>query len=151
MLNFAYLLTLIFIITFILYLIMINRNKCPKKVKIFFNITFVLLVIRYITVLLGTLIESQSIIYILRTMVLLNYSLIPLVALGTAYIFLRNEDTKFDYNFIFMLILLLLYVGELYLYKVNISINNSFGFIINFKDSLTPNLIYLIMCWQAIL
>mgnify|MGYP000063061571 CR=1 FL=1 len=145
MLNFAYLLTLIFIITFILYLIMINRNKCPKKVKIFFNITFVLLVIRYITVLLGTLIESQSIIYILRTMVLLNYSLIPLVALGTAYIFLRNEDTKFDYNFIFMLILLLLYVGELYLYKVNISINNSFGFIINFKDSLTPNLIYLIV------
>lgn len=145
MLNFAYLLTLVFIIIFIFYLIMINRNKCPKKVKVFFNMTFVLLVIRYITVLLGTLIESQSIIYILRTMVLLNYSLIPLVALGTAYIFLRNEDTKFDYNFIFMLILLLLYVGELYLYKVNISINNSFGFIINFKNNLTPNLIYLIV------
>ncbi|WP_302670350.1 hypothetical protein [uncultured Clostridium sp.] len=44
-----------------------------------------------------------------------------------------------------MSILLLLYVSELYLYKVNISINNSFGFIINFKDSLTPNLIYLII------
>ncbi|SCJ00699.1 Uncharacterised protein [uncultured Clostridium sp.] len=145
MLNFAYLLTLVFIIIFILYLIMINRNKCPKKVKIFFNITFILLFIRYISVLLGTLIDSQSIIYFFRPIVLLNYSLIPLVALGTAYIFLRNEDTKFDYNFIFMSILLLLYVSELYLYKVNISINNSFGFIINFKDSLTPNLIYLII------
>lgn len=98
MLNFAYLLTLIFIIVFTLYLLVINRNKCPKKVKIFFYITFVLLLTRYMAVLIGTLIDSQSIIYFLRPLVLLNYSAIPLVALGTAYIFLRNEDTTFDYN-----------------------------------------------------
>ena len=145
MLNFAYLLTLIFIIIFILYLLIINKNKCPKKVKTFFCITFALLFMRYIAVLIGTLIESQTIVYFLRGFILLNYPAIPLVALGTAYIFLRNEGTTFDYNFIFMAILLLLYIGELYLYKVNININNSFGFIITFKNSLTPNLIYLII------
>ncbi len=145
MLDFAYLLILIFIIIFTLYLLVINRNKCPKKVKIFFYITFVLLLTRYIAVLIGTLIDSQAIIYFLRPLVLLNYSVIPLVALGTAYIFLRNEDTSFDYNFIFMSILLLMYVGEIYLYKINIAINSSFGFIITFKNDLTPNLIYLII------
>lgn len=44
-----------------------------------------------------------------------------------------------------MSILLLLYVGEIYLYKINIAINSSFGFVITFKNNLTPNLIYLII------
>lgn len=145
MLSFSYILTLIFIIIFILYLIGININKCPRKVKIFFSIAFILLFIRYIAILLGALIDSQAIIYCLRPIVLLNYSLTPLLALCTAYIFLRNEDTPFNYNFIFMVILLLLYVWEVYIYKINISINNSFGFIINFKESLKPDLIYLIV------
>lgn len=145
MLSFSYILILIFIIIFILYLIGININKCPRKVKIFFGITFILLFIRYITILLGTLIDSQAIIYFLRHIVLLNYSLTPLIALCTAYIFLRNEDTPFDYNFIFMFILLLLYVWEIYIYKINININKYFGFVINFKYSLKPDLIYLIV------
>ena len=145
MLNFAYLFILIFIIILILYLLIINSKKCPTKVKRFFYITFVLLFIRYIAVLIGTLIESQAIVYLLRPLILLNYCAMPLVALAVAYIFLRNEDTPFDYNFIFMSILMLLYVGEVYLYKINISINNIFGFIITFKNSLTPNLIYLII------
>ena len=145
MLNFAYILFLIFIIIFILYLFIINKKKCPKKVKIFFYITFILLFIRYFAILMGTLIDSQPIIYFLRSVVLLNYSAIPLLALGTAYIFLRNEDRTFDYNFIFMSILLLLYIGEIFIYKINISINNLFGFVITFKNNLTPNLIYLII------
>ena len=145
MLKFAYLLTLVFMIIFNFYLIIINRKKCPKKVKIFFNITLVLLFIRYIAILLGTIIDSQALIYFLRPTILLNYSTIPLIALGTEYIFLRDEERKFDYNFIFMIILLILYIGEIYLYRIGININNLFGFVITFRESLTPNLIYLII------
>ena len=44
-----------------------------------------------------------------------------------------------------MAILILMYVGLVYFYKINISIDNVFGFVITFKNSLTPNLIYLII------
>lgn len=145
MLSFFYLLTLIFIIIFILYLTIMNRKRCPKKVKSFFYIAFIFLLIRYISILIGNLIDSQGIVYLLRHLTLLNYCVIPLLALVSTYIFLRSEDTSFNYNFIFMLILIILYIGEIYLYKVSISINNTFGFIVNFKNSLTPNLIYLII------
>ena len=145
MLDFVYLCLTLFIIIFILYLFIINIKKCPKKIKIFFSITFLLLIIRYIAMLICSLIDEQSIVYLLKEFVLINYCAVPLLALGVSYIFLREEDKSFDYNFIFMVILFAMYVGLILIYKVNISIDNVFGFVITFKNSLTPNLIYLII------
>ena len=145
MLDFVYLCLTLFIIIFILYLFIINIKKCPKKIKIFFAITFLLLIIRYISMLICSLIDEQSIVYLLKEFVLINYCAVPLLALGVSYIFLREEDKSFDYNFIFMIILFAMYVGLILIYKVNISIDNVFGFVITFKNSLTPNLIYLII------
>lgn len=145
MLDFAYLCLTLFIIIFILYLFLISIKKCPKKIKAFFSITFFLLFIRYIAILVSNLIDEQSIVYLLKQFVLINYCAIPLLTLGISYIFLRVEDKSFDYNFIFMGILIAMYVGLVFIYKVNISIDNVFGFVITFKNSLTPNLIYLII------
>lgn len=145
MLKFAYLCLMLFIIIFILYLFIINTKKCPKKIKIFFSITFLLLTIRYICILITGLIDEQSVVYLLRQFVLMNYFAVPLLAMGISYIFLREENKSFNYNFIFMGILAFMYLGLIYFYKINISIDNMFGFIITFKNNLTPNLIYLII------
>lgn len=145
MLDFVYLCLTLFIIIFILYLFTISIRKCPKKIKIFFSITLLLLITRYTTILICNLIDKQSIVYLLRQFVLINYCAIPLLALGVSYIFLREEDKSFDYNFIFMGILVAMYIALILIYKVNISIDNVFGFVITFKKSLTPNLIYLIL------
>lgn len=145
MINFAYLCSLIFIIIFICYLIKVNFEKCPRKVKKFFAIALGLLALRYVAVLIGALIDEQAIVYLLRHFILSDYFVIPLLILGILYIFLRDENKTFDYNFIFMIILLILYIALLIIYKVNISIDNIFGFVITFKNSLTPNLIYLII------
>lgn len=145
MLEFSYLCLLLFIITFILYLEKKNIYLSPKKIRLFVSISLMPIILRCLVLLGGVIIEKQRIIYFLRYYVLLNYFSIPLIILSALYIFLRNEKLKFNRNYIFMIILGLLYVVLVYTYKFSISITNKFGFIISLENGMIPILIYLII------
>lgn len=145
MLEFSYLCLLLFIITFILYLEKKNIDLSPKKIRLFVSISLMPIILRCLVLLGGVIMEKQRIIYFLRYYVLLNYFSIPLIILSALYIFLRNEKLKFNRNYIFMIILGLLYVVLVYTYKFSISITNKFGFIISLENGMIPILIYLII------
>ncbi|MPM01416.1 hypothetical protein SDC9_47656 [bioreactor metagenome] len=145
MLEFSYLCLLLFIITFILYLGKKNIDLSPKKIKLFISILLIPMILRCIVLLCGVIIEKQGIIYFLKEYALLNYFSIPLIILSSLYIFLRNERIKFSRNYIFMVILGLLYGLLVYTYKFSISITNNFGFIISIENGIIPILIYLII------
>lgn len=145
MLEFSYLCLLLFIITFILYLEKKNIDLSPKKIRLFVSISLMPIILRCLVLLGGVIIEKQRIIYFLRYYVLLNYFSIPLIILSALYIFLRNEKLKLNRNYIFMIILGLLYVVLVYTYKFSISITNKFGFIISLENGMIPILIYLII------
>lgn len=145
MLEFSYLCLLLFIITFILYLEKRNIDLSPKKIKLYVSISLMPLILRGIVLLCGVIIEKQGIIYFLKYYVLLNYFSIPLIILSALYIFLRNEKLKFNRNYIFMVVLGLLYVVLVYTYKFSITITNNFGFIILLENGMIPILIYLII------
>ncbi|MDI9218549.1 hypothetical protein [Clostridium tertium] len=136
---------MLFIITFILYLEKKNIDLSPKKIRLFVSISLMPIILRCLVLLGGVIIEKQRIIYFLRYYVLLNYFSIPLIILSALYIFLRNEKLKFNRNYIFMIILGLLYVVLVYTYKFSISITNKFGFIISLENGMIPILIYLII------
>lgn len=145
MLEFSYLCLLLFIITFILYLGKKNIELSPKKIKLFISILLIPMILRCIVLLCGVVIERQGMIYFLKEYALLNYFSIPLIILSCLYIFLRNERIKFSRNYIFMVILGLLYGLLVYTYKFSISITNNFGFIISIENGIVPILIYLII------
>lgn len=145
MLPFVYLCTLIFIIIFVLSLVKTCNKRCPNKIKRFYIIVLFLLEIRYFTLLLFELAESNALIYRIKALALLDFVSIPLLALVALYIFLRDENRTFDYNFIFMGLMLITYSILIYLYKINITIDSVFGFVVSFKQYLTPSLIYLIV------
>lgn len=145
MLEFSYLCLLLFIITFILYLGKKNIELSPKKIKLFISILLIPMILRCIVLLCGVVIERQGMIYFLKEYALLNYFSIPLIILSCLYIFLRNERIKFSGNYIFMVILGLLYGLLVYTYKFSISITNNFGFIISIENGIVPILIYLII------
>jgi hypothetical protein len=145
LLEFSYLCLLLFIITFILYLGKKNIDLSPKKIKLFISILLIPMILRCIVLLCGVIIEKQGIIYFLKEYALLNYFSIPLIILSSLYIFLRNERIKFSRNYIFMVILGLLYGLLVYIYKFSISITNNFGFIISIENGIIPILIYLII------
>jgi hypothetical protein len=132
-------------IIFVLYLFNISVKKCPNKIKRFYAITLILLEIRYLTLLLFQIVESSALIYKIKAFALLDFLAIPLMALVALYIFLRDENRTFDYNFVFMVLLFIAYLILIYLYKINITIDIVFGFVVGFKQYLTPSLIYLII------
>lgn len=145
MLPVVYLCTLLFIIIFTLNLIISSNRRCPSKIKKFYFITLILLEVKYLILLLLQIVENSALIYKIKGLALIDFISIPLLALVALYIFLRDENRTFDYNFIFMGLLFVGYILVIYLYKVSISIDSVFGFVVSFKEYLTPSLIYLII------
>ncbi|MCQ2968720.1 MAG: hypothetical protein MJ191_01110 [Clostridium sp.] len=83
--------------------------------------------------------------YFLKPMSMIDIIAIPLLAIGTLYIFLRNESIRFDYNFILMISMIGLYCLLISFYNLKSYIDAEFGYIIIFKDTMIPSLIYLIV------
>ena len=142
---FYYLCLLLFIITIIFYLIMKARNRCPVKVRKYYIITLTILLLRSITLLLLSLIEKQEIMYFLKPMSMMDIITIPLLSMGALYIFLRNERMRFDYNFILMISMIGIYCFLISFYRLKSYIDAEFGYVVIFKDTMIPSLIYLIV------
>ena len=145
MIQFSYLCILLFIIIFSLFLMKIALNKCPGKIKVFYFISLALAFIRYSYLLFLYFAHKQSIVYRLKEIAWINYIFIPLLALASLYIYLRNQSKKFDYNYSYLILLSVLYIFLSMYYKFNISIDNIFGFLVYFRESTVPSLIYLII------
>ena len=142
---FYYLCLLLFIITIIFYLIMKARKRCPVKVRKYYIITLTILLLRNITLLLLSLIEKQEIMYFLKPMSMMDMITIPLLSMGALYIFLRNERMRFDYNFILMISMIGIYCFLISFYRLKSYIDAEFGYVVIFKDTMIPSLIYLIV------
>ena len=142
---FYYLCLLLFIITIIFYLIMKARKRCPVKVRKYYIITLTILLLRNITLLLLSLIEKQEIMYFLKPMSMMDIITIPLLSMGALYIFLRNERMRFDYNFILMVSMIGIYCFLISFYRLKSYIDAEFGYVVIFKDTMIPSLIYLIV------
>lgn len=142
---FYYLCLLLFIITIIFYLIMKARKRCPVKIRKYYIITLTILLLRNITLLLLSLIEKQEIMYFLKPMSMMDIITIPLLSMGALYIFLRNERMGFDYNFILMISMIGIYCFLISFYRLKSYIDAEFGYVVIFKDTMIPSLIYLIV------
>lgn len=145
MIAFIYLCIVLFIIIFSLYLIYLNSKRCPIKIQKFYLVTLIIMLIRYLSLLSLWLIQSQKIIYFIKVLTQLTFVFVPLLALVAFYVFLRDEKRSFDYNYTFMIILILSYCAISIFYKLDIKVDSVFGFIVGYRDVLMPSLFYLII------
>ena len=145
MIAFIYLCILLFIIIFSVYLIYLSSNKCPSKIRKFYLVSLLIIVVRYLSLLSLWLIQRQRIIYFIKVLTQLSLVGIPLLVLAAIYIFLRDENRSFNYNYTFMIILFLVYVVINIFYKLDIRVDSIFGFIVSYREILIPSLIYLIL------
>ena len=141
---FIYLCILLFIIIFTVYLIYLTSKRCPIKIRNFYWVTLIIIGVRYLSLLSLWLIQSQKIIYFIKILTQLAFVGIPLMVLSALYIFLRDENRSFDYNYTFMIILILTYLGINIFYKLDIRVDSIFGFVVSYKEFLIPSLFYLI-------
>ena len=121
------------------------RKRCPIKIRKYYIIVLIILLIRNITLLLLSLINNQEIMYFLKPMSMLDIIAIPLLLSGAIYIFLRNESIRFNYNFILLILSVGAYLLIISLYKLKSYIDIELGYVIAFKDTVVPSLIYLII------
>lgn len=145
MIAFVYLCVILFIIIFSIYLMKLSFKRCPEKIRIFYSIALTVLILRYLALLILWIVESQRIVYVLKSVTQLNFIGIPLLALCSLYIFFREEGRKFDYNYSFMFILAVMFIVINIFCKLDIKIDSIFGFVIRYKDILIPSLVYLIV------
>ena len=145
MIAFIYLCILLFIIIFSIYLIYLSSNKCPSKIRKFYLVSLLIIVVRYLSLLSLWLIQRQRIIYFIIVLTQLSLVGMPLLVLAAIYIFLRDENRSFNYNYTFMIILFLVYVVINIFYKLDIRVDSIFGFIVSYREILIPSLIYLIL------
>lgn len=134
-----------FIIIFTIYLFNKNMKLSPSKIKLFMALALTPLLLRFLVLMCGVIIEKQSIIYLLRPFVFLNFFSIPLLIISCLFIFLRDEKLKFNINYIFLTILLVGYMALIVFYEIDIKIDTTFGFVLNMKETLIPTLVYLII------
>ena len=120
-------------------------KSSPSKIKLFMAMAFAPLLLRFLVLICGVVIEKQSIIYLLRPFVFLNFFSIPLLIIGCLFIFLRNEKVKFNTNYIFLGLLLVGYCLLIMVCKIDININATFGFVLNIREMIMPTLVYLII------
>ena len=83
--------------------------------------------------------------YFLKPMSMMDIITIPLLSMGALYIFLRNERRRFDYNFILMISMIGIYCFLISFYRLKSYIDAEFGYVVIFKDTMIPSLIYLIV------
>lgn len=145
LLGYIYLCLVLFIITCVAIIIIKNLKVSPIKIKYYFTIVLGLLIVKNIVLFIVYLIEKQAIAYSLRNLILLNFISIPLIAIGSLYIFMRNQSLKFDFNYIYMVILIIGYIVFSIFYSKSIRISNSLGFIMIVDNPMIPYLIYLII------
>lgn len=145
MIAFIYLCILLFIIIFSVYLIYLSSNKCPSKIRKFYLVSLLIIIVRYLSLLSLWLIQRQRIIYFIKVLTQLSLVGMPLLVLAAIYIFLRDENRSFNYNYTFMILLFLVYVVINIFYKLDIRVDSIFGFIVSYREILIPSLIYLIL------
>lgn len=145
MVGYIYLSLLLLIIFFIVFLIIKNQKESPIKIKIFLNIIFLVLLIKNLVLFLNTVIDNQGISYLLRNCVFLDFIAIPMISVAMLYIFLRQEKLKFDYNYIYLVIMSLTYIISMIYCSKKIGIDSKLGFIILFENPMIPYLVYLII------
>lgn len=145
MLGYVYLCLLLFIILIVSMVMIKNLRFSPTKIKYYFLIGLILLLLKNIILFIVYVVQKQSIAYGLRNLVLLNFIAIPIIAIGVLYVFMRNENLKFDFNYIYLFILSVSYILFAFVYSKSIKISNTLGFIILVDNPIVPYLIYLIV------
>ncbi len=143
MIQFVYLCTIIFIIIFILFLTKLVIDKCPKKIKRFYLIVLTIMLIRYLALIYLLLTNNERIVYKLLIAPMMYIIYMPMLALGSLYIFFRDEKLRFDYNFAYLIMVSFIYLAIIVVYKLNIHIDSKLGYVITFKEVVTPSIIYL--------
>ena len=132
--NLIYYMSLLFILFFIIFLIDKDRNKAPKKIRIFLGLSLIVLFIKNLALIFMCIIKNIEIIYVLKNFIYLDYLIIPVIILNLYYIYLRFDNINF--NRIYGITTIMFFIYLIFIYKIEgtIKLDASLGYFIVLKN-----------------
>ena len=119
-----------------LFLIAINKfyKNAPIKIKIFFILCMIGILIRNLSILFMSIVKDSSLAYNLKGIVYLDYLIVPLVIICIYYVYFRIDNFSFNKIYLLSLICICLYVIFIKFSQGKIILNNMFGYIIKLNN-----------------
>lgn len=109
-----------------------NLKTAPSKIKIMCMFVFTGLTLRYLTLIIFFSVKNIIHLYFLKPLYFLNLLCVPIGAIITIYILMRNNKVKFSYTFPISGVLILIYSFIIYNCPIEIKLDNLFGYYIKF-------------------
>lgn len=120
--------------------------KCaPAKMKVICAGVFIGVGIRYITLLAIFLINSLNYMYLAKPLYFLNFICIPIGALVTIYILIRDDRINFSYMFLISGIFIGFYGYLIYKYPIRVRVSNLYGYYMDFINAPYAYVIYMLL------
>lgn len=143
--NFAYYIFLLLIIFLCFFTIKKNLSVSPKKIKIYFTIVIILLLMRHLGLVLLCILESSKYIYYLKAVIYLDNIAVPLIVLAVTYVYSRSERLKFTGSYFILAAVTIVYVMIMHMSKVMINVSSIYGFIMEIDNELIISMFSLIL------
>lgn len=109
-----------------------NLKTAPSKIKIMCIFVFTGVALRYFTLIIFFGVKNIIHLYFLKPLYFLNLLCIPIGAIITIYILMRNNKIKFSYVFPISGVFILIYLFIIYKYPVEIRLDDLFGYYMKF-------------------
>lgn len=120
--------------------------KCaPIKMKVICAGVFIGVGIRYITLLVIFLLNSANYVYLTKPLYFLNLICIPIGALVTIYILIRDDRINFSYMFLISGIFIGFYVYLIYKYPIGVKVSNLYGYYMDFISAAYVYVVYMLL------
>lgn len=137
-------------------LIKIKKNA-PNKIKVVCIFVFIAAFFRYLCLLGLFFAPNINYLYIFKPMYFLNIIFIPIGALITIYILIRNDKIKFSYMFLVWGFIVLIYSYLIYVTPIRIKSSFIYGYYMEFIDNpyiivvyMLLNVLFIIFIWNRL-
>lgn len=145
MLNFYGYIFIIFIVLILMFEALYISKFSPTKIRVAVSIVILIVIMRYVSLLILSLVYNIRYLYLLKPFFFLNFIAAPLLALIVLYIFIRKDNINFSYIFGVIAVLIVLYVGMIYKYAILIQVNDVYGYTMYFAKNMYLYWVFIIL------
>lgn len=132
---YIYLILILFMLLIIYEGFRNNLKYAPSKIKMICIGIFTAMALRYTALLIFFIVRNIRYLYLVKPLYFLNFLCIPIGALITIYVLMRNDRIKFSYMFPLSAVLILFYGYLIYKCPVRLNTDIVYGYYMEFINS----------------
>ncbi len=128
-----------------------NLKYAPIKIRVFTFVPIIFILFRYIALLILFMAKNLLYLYYLKPFILGSIIFIPLIYALSIYVFMRDQNMRFDYNFVLIIICAAIYGLIIYKFPMVLQISLQYGYVPGIIKDIYIHYFYVIVIAFAML